>query len=331
MVAPRAIRRAAIDIGTNTMLLLVADVERAEGGSSPPWRIVRVLDDRIDFVRLGEGVHNRRAFSPEAMERSRQCFLKYKKICDDLGVTEIVAAATSASRDSSNSREFYDRIREETGIDVRVIAGKTEARLSFLGGLHPEQDPARFALLDIGGGSTEFVALNPDGKDVHGQSLDMGCVRATEMFLRGDPYDPESMADMEVELRNRWSAIDGAVQKELRAKDWVAIAGTPTTLAALRLGLRAFDPNKVDGYVLDLPVIKGMYLELARQLQSEREAISVVGRGRADIIVSGTAILFTAMEHFGKEEVVVSARGLRHGVMIDPPRDYSGSTTPPLR
>lgn len=307
---------AAIDIGTNTMLLLIAEVAPSPKPGATR-RLGKTLEDHIDFVRLGQGVHQNRAFVPEAMERALKCFQKYKKICDSQRVDKAYAVATSASRDSSNANEFYDRVFKETGIRVKVIEGKTEARLSFLGGLLPFQDPEKSAILDIGGGSTEFVVLK-DSK-VHGQSIDMGCVRATEMFLKGNPYDLSTVEAMERHLKGIWKQLDPALQKELREKEWTGIAGTPTTLAGLSQNLEVFDAKKLDGYRMDRREVGDWFKRLASQTQEQRAANPLMGTGRADIIVAGASILFTALEFFDKPGITVSSRGLRHGVLLEPP------------
>jgi exopolyphosphatase/guanosine-5'-triphosphate,3'-diphosphate pyrophosphatase len=300
------------------MLMLTAEVAPSArpGG---PRRLVRTIDDRITFVRLGQGVHQNRAFAPEAMERALKCFREYRKVCDANKVDLIRAVATSASRDAKNSGEFYDKVRAETGIEVQIIEGEIEARLSFLGGLLPDQDPTRTALLDIGGGSTEFVTLDPRSSRVRGQSMDMGCVRATEMFLEGDPYERGSLEKMVAHLRGVWKNLEAPLQSELREKDWTAIAGTPTTLAAMDLGHQAFYPERVDGHRMSLDTTHGWYEKLAKMKQAERAANPLMGTGRSDIMVAGVAILFTALEHFGKRDVLVSTRGLRHGLLLDPP------------
>lgn len=308
---------AAIDIGTNTMLLLIADVDPAvkPGGLR---RIKHTIDDQQTIVRLGQDVHRSRMFAPEAMARAMACFRHYRKVCDARGVATVHGVATSASRDASNAPEFYKRVREETGVDVRVVDGATEARLSFLGGLLPGQDPERSALIDIGGGSTEFVMLERGG-GVRGQSLDMGCVRATEMFLRGDPYAAESLEAMRGHLRSLWKTLEPSLQDGLRERVWTAIAGTPTTLAAMNQDLKEHVAAKIDGYRLDRQAVGGWLESLAAQTQAVRAANPVIGNGRADILTAGAAILYTAMEVFGKSSVVVSSRGLRHGVILDPP------------
>lgn len=313
----KKLTEATIDIGTNTMLMLVAEVAPAPKAGAPRT-IERVISDHQTIVRLGQGVHQNRRFVSEAMERALNCFKNYRKIADEAGVQTIRAVATSASRDSANAREFYGRVRNETGIDVKIIKGETEARLSFLGGLLPFQDPKKSALIDIGGGSTEFVALNPQGTDVHGQSLDMGCVRATEMFLQGDPYTKESVEALEKNLKAMWSQIEPSLQKEIREKEWTAIAGTPTTLAAMAQKLTKFESEKVDGYRMDRCQIGDWFESLAIQRQADRAANPLMGPGRADVMVAGVGILLTAMEHFEKPEIIVSSRGLRHGIMLKP-------------
>lgn len=310
---------AAIDIGTNTMLILIVEVHPSPDARGGLRQIGKVLEDRIHFVRLGQGVHQNRQFASDAMERALKCFHEYKALCDKHRVATIRACATSASRDSSNAKAFYDRIRAETGIDVAIIEGETEARLSFLGGLLPFQDPKQTAIMDIGGGSTEFVVLNPKGDGVHGQSIDMGCVRATEIYLKGDPYSLESLADLEKGLREEWKRLNPALQKELREKEWTGIAGTPTTLAGIAQGMTHFDAERLDGYRMDRCMIADMYEALAVERNEKRAENPLLGTGRADIIVAGAAILLTALEAFGKENIVVSSRGLRHGIFLSPP------------
>ena len=309
---------AAIDIGTNTMLLLIADLSAPQAGQAVR-QINKVLEDHIRFVRLGQGVHQNRVFAPEAMERAIKCFREFKILCDKHHVAKIHACATSASRDSANAKEFYDRVRKETDIEVQVIEGKIEARLSFIGGLLPQQNPYKTAIMDIGGGSTEFVVLGHDGKSVQGQSLDMGCVRATEMFLKGDPYTMDSIEAMEHHLKKVWCGLGSDLQRELREKEWTGIAGTPTTLAGITQGMTEFDAEKLDGFRMDRCTVGDLYEALATDPQAKRVLNPLMGTGRADIIVAGAAILFTAMEFFDKADIVVSSRGLRHGVLLSPP------------
>ncbi|HRK02311.1 MAG TPA: hypothetical protein PLH57_06555 [Oligoflexia bacterium] len=310
---------AAIDIGTNTMLLLVAEVDGATAaGTRVPRVLHRVLAEEIQYPRLGQGVHANRNFSPDAMTRAREVFQKYKKICDELGVKKISAMATSASRDSLNAKEFYDSIRGDIGIDVQIISGESEAKLTFLGGLLPMNNPKESAVLDIGGGSTEFVLLDSKTGGLNSQSVNIGCVRATELFLKGDPYERASLETLETNLRQFWKTIKPDLSEELKKREWVGVAGTPTTLAAIQLGLSSFVSEKVDGYRLTRCAIGDWYESLALKTTAQRASNPLMSTGRADIMVAGTAILLTAMETFEREDIMVSCRGLRHGVLMYP-------------
>ena len=304
--------QAAIDIGTNTMLLLVAEVDPST------HRITRTIDQRIEYPRLGEGVHANRRFSEAAMNRAFDVFQKYKSICTNHGVEKIFAIATSASRDSQNAKSFYEKIEKELGIHVDIILGEKEAKFSFLGGMLPGFNANNTALMDIGGGSTEFVTYDPIKGIPLGQSLDIGCVRATELYLQGDPYTAKSLEELESQLRMMWEKLNPDLQTELRKKEWIGIAGTATTMAAIALDLKSFNSEMVDGYRIERCAIADIFESLAIQSEERRKANPVIGTGRSDVIVAGAAILLTAMEVFEKEEIIVSSRGLRHGVLTHP-------------
>lgn len=308
--------QAAIDVGTNTILLLVAETQPLAAPTSlAKNKLVKILRSEIEYPRLGQGVHKNRAFAEESMARAQAVFKKYQGICEQLHVEKIYAVGTSASRDAKNSPEFYKKIQKETGIEVNIIPGESEARFSFLGGLLPQLDPFNSVILDIGGGSTEFVHMKSDQK-IHGQSLNMGCVRATELFLQGDPYTKASLSTLEQALKKEWATLDPSLQKALKEKEWVGIAGTPTTAAAMALGLPTFTSEKIDGYRLNRCAVADLYESLAIQPEKVRESNPLIGKGRSDVMVSGLAILLTSMEVFEKEDVVVSTRGLRHGVLL---------------
>lgn len=311
------IREAAIDIGTNTILLLAAEVEE-NSASSLPRRIHKVLAEEIEYPRLGQGVHANRAFSDEAMARAFDVFRRYRKVCDELRIEKIHATATSASRDSRNAQDFYKKVSFETGIDVRIISGAAEAKLTFLGGLLPFSDPAKSAVLDIGGGSTEFVTLDSKTGELMGQSIDMGCVRGTELYLKGDPYEMRSLEDLEANLQETWKTLRPELFEDLKKKDWIGVAGTPTTLAAMQLGLSSFVSDKVDGYRLSRCEIADWYESLALKTNAQRAEHPLMRTGRADVMVAGVAILLTALETFDREDIMVSCRGLRHGVLLYP-------------
>lgn len=310
-------RAAAIDIGTNTILLLCAEVEGGAGRA----RIRTVLHDEQTIVRLGQGVAKARAFAPEAMDRALECLRRAAARCRELGIdpAAVRAVATSASRDAANASEFYGRVREETGIEVSVIEGETEARYSFLGGLLDGQDPLATALIDIGGGSTEFVVGRGSRADLEilGRSVDMGCVRATELFLPDPVPSVKQLERLEAELHKHWSSLDPGLAAELRRREWTGVAGTVTTLAGVALDLPAFSAERMHGYRLDRCVLGDLYESLALQSGDQRSAHPLIGKGRADVIVAGAAILLSAMEHFDRPDVAVSIRGLRYGALME--------------
>ena len=298
------------------MLLLVVETEEIPDAVGDKKRkITRVLENCIEYPKLGEGVNAARRFSDAAMERGTEVFKKYAAVAKKHGVQKFRACATSASRDAANSKEFYTRMREQFGIDVQIICGDIEARLSFLGGLLDYQDPAKHALMDIGGGSTEFVCLSAKGELIS-KSTDIGSIRATELFLRGDPYPKSKIEELESGLKKYWKEIPADLAQEIRTKDWVAVAGAPTVLAAMSLGIESFTSEKIDGHRLSRCDVFDLYESLAIKTKAQRELISLVGKQRSDTIVAASAILATAMEFFEKDDVTVSTRGLRHGVLV---------------
>jgi exopolyphosphatase/guanosine-5'-triphosphate,3'-diphosphate pyrophosphatase len=307
---------AAIDIGTNTVLLLVADVDECIGNDPRP--IKKELANVMQFARLGENLRKTGVFSLAAMGRAYAVLEQYAKVCQELRVDKLYAVGTSASRDAANAPEFYAKVKNELGIDVQIIPGTTEAQLSFLGGLLDGQDPATHAVLDIGGGSTEFVVWDEDNHNLFGQSIDMGCVAATEFFLRGDPYEKASVQELEKGLSQIWKNIKPELGLMLKNRNWVAVAGTPTTLAATEMHLTTFDPTKINGYRLERCHVADALEHFALQTNREREDHPLIGHGRADVMVAGCALLLTAMEAFDKNEVFVSCQGLRHGLLKKP-------------
>lgn len=299
--------RAGIDIGTNTILLLIARVENGE--------IQDVLEDHVRVVRLGQGVDKNRAFHPDAMERGMACFREYRALLDKYPGIEVRAVATSGSRDAKNSGEFFSRVKAETGISIRVISGEEEALMSFRGALSKGGvDERSVAVLDIGGGSTEVVGLNPLG-ELFRYSFDMGCVRLQERFLKSDP--PE---EAQVEELRRFVKAELAEQPEilqaLQGKRLIGVAGTATYLAAAAHGLREFIPEKVDGSMLtkrDLHALIGRF----RMMNTEqRLGIGGMDRGRADVIVAGALILEEVLLASGLSEMQASVRGLRYGAVL---------------
>lgn len=300
--------RAGIDIGTNTILLLIAEVEDG--------RVKRVLEDHVRVVRLGQAVDKNRVFHPEAMERARACFRDYAAALKKYPGIDIQAVATSGSRDAKNSAEFFEEIRRECGIAIRVISGEEEARMSFVGALSGETRPSEsLAVIDIGGGSTEIVGLKPGSEELFRFSFDMGCVRLNERFLPSDPPEASQIQKLRAFVKEELSKQKGILEG-LRGKELVGVAGTATYLASSALGLEKFDVEKVHGAELTLEGVVALGERFARMTAAERLGIGGMDKGRADVIVAGALILEETMKAAGFKKLTASVRGLRYGAVL---------------
>lgn len=299
--------RAGIDIGTNTILLLVAEVKDG--------RVARVLEDHVRVVRLGQGVDQNRAFHPDAMERARRCFADYAEILKQYPGVKVKAAATSGSRDARNSGDFFTEIRQRWGIPVEVISGEQEALFSFLGGI-PEggNDPCAYAVLDIGGGSTEIVGQQPSGA-LFRYSFDLGCVRMTERFLKHDPATRVELDELReyvvVELASKRSLLEEAGKRQM-----IGVAGTATYLASSALGLPRFDLDRVHGARLSAAAVDDLIERFLPMTGAERIGIGGMDQGRADVILGGAVILREVLRAAGLQELTASVRGLRFGLVL---------------
>lgn len=296
-------RKASIDLGTNTALLLVADVEGGE--------VRLVLHDQSTMVRLGQDVDRTRRLHPDAAARTLACLRGYAAKAASLGVkpSDVVAVATATARDAENGPEFFAQVARETGLVFRTISGDEEAAAMFRGGLLPGMSPERSAVIDIGGGSTEFRAVG------RGISLRMGSVRFTERFLKSDPVS-------DAEFWAARDAIDGTLAEARawrdaipRETELVGVAGTVVTLAQAHLGLSRFDPAAIDGTELTRGDIHRLVEELKWRTVAERTLLPGVEPGRADVILAGALVLWRSLEVLGFPRLRASTRGLRFGVL----------------
>ncbi len=298
--------RSSIDLGTNTALLLLVEWD------SKTQKIHQILEDCSTSVRLGEGVDQNREFGPQAMQRTMVCLQDYAKKVRQKGgrVEETLCVATSQARDAKNSHEFFEQIKQEIGFSFRVISGKEEARYTFYGSLALAQDAAQSYVIDIGGGSTEVISVNQS------QSLDMGSVRFTERYFKSDPVTDEEFwrcqeaIDSELESVLPWAK---GIHPEVNL---IAVAGTATTLAACYLGLKKFDPDLVDGVILTRGDVHRLVEELKWRKVCERKEILGIEAARADVILSGSLILWRVLEVLGFEACQISVRGLRYGLLM---------------
>jgi exopolyphosphatase / guanosine-5'-triphosphate,3'-diphosphate pyrophosphatase len=302
-------RRASIDLGTNTCLLLVADVS----GEAGRRQIGEVYHDQSTMVRLGQEVDRTKRLHPDAVARTAACLRGYAAKMASLGVkpSDAVCVATATARDAENGAEFFTEVTRETGLVFRTISGDEEARDMFRGGLLPGMDVGRAAVLDIGGGSTEFKS------ESGGMSLNLGSVRFTERYLKSDPVTDE-------EFWAARDAIDEAVRAALKWRaglpketELVGVAGTVVSLAQCHLSLSAFDAKKIDGTELTRGDIHRLVEELKWRSVAERKEMSGIEPGRADVLLAGALILWRSMECLNFPKLRVSTRGLRYGVLLN--------------
>ena len=307
-------RVAAIDCGTNSIRLLIADSD-ADGNLVDVRREMRI-------VRLGQGVDATGAFVPEAIERTRVALRDYVDAMIETGVTAVRMVATSATRDASNREDFFAMTRAELGRAIpgataEVISGDEEARLSFAGAVG-ELDSASgpFLVVDLGGGSTELVLGDENGVTA-ALSADIGCVRITERCLHDDPPTAEQIAAATEFAAERLAAAFAHVPIE-RARSWVGVAGTMTTLAAVALDLPEYDASKVHLSRMSIQGVHEVADRLIAMTREERAALGAMHPGRVDVIGGGALILRVLADELasraGITELVVSEHDILDGI-----------------
>ena len=299
-------RVAGIDIGTLTCRLLVAVVS-SEGS-------VDAIRSERKILRLGEGVDQTKRLKPEAMSRVIETIREWKGIIESYGVERYTAVATSAVREAGNREEFLDRVKRETGVEVEVIDGEEEARRTFLGIRSGLPDVRDILGLDIGGGSTEFIASR-QGQPLKMTSIDMGVVRLTERVLQEDPPRAAEIQQAETVIRDLTRAARREIG-DVSALTLVGTAGTITSLAAIALELPTYDPARIQHYVLELPVIHRIERDVFGKTQSDRVGMPGLEPGREGVVAAGVLILRCVMEELNAARCVVSEYGLREGVLV---------------
>ncbi len=308
-------RLTTIDIGTNTILMLIADV-------SPDGTISIIRDAQV-IARLGRGVDANRRITPETTTRVLAYLREYKEISESLHSQKIIAGGTSALRDASNRQDFVDTVGHELGFEISILSGEEEAELTYQGAvsefLIPGSEPS-LAVLDIGGGSTELT-IGRGLKTTQNSSLDLGSVRLTERTPLLSPPSAAALQQAIKEVRSRISAFpDLPAGTQL-----IGVAGTVTTLAAIELGLKEYDRVLVSGHFLSLATIERISKRLnACSISEMAKDFPQIQTGRSDIIVAGVLILIESLGKFGVEGITVSDRGLRYGMAL---REILGQQT----
>ena len=300
-------RVAAIDCGTNSIRLLIADVSGAGEGSGKLTEVSR----RMEIVRLGEGVDRTGRLAPEAIERTRRALFGYATEIAELGVSRVRICATSASRDAANAADFTAMVRATLGVDPEVISGDEEARLSFAGAVSGLVADQPYLVVDIGGGSTEFVVGGDEVR--HAVSMDIGCVRMTERHLHGDPPTPAELAAAEADITK---AVDTALRTVSGhgTATLVGLAGSVTTVAALALRLPKYDAERIHHARIPYDDVAKVTFDLLGSTVADRRDLPVMHPGRADVIGAGALILRIIMERAGKTSVVASEHDILDGI-----------------
>lgn len=294
-------RVAAVDLGTNSFLCLIADT--IENG-------INVVSDVCRVVRLGENVNKTKMFSPSALMRAKNALTEFKEEIDKYSPDKIIATATSAARDVKNSSDLK-KICDDLNLPLHIISGDKEAELSFLGAMSSmgNWENQAMAVVDVGGGSTEIIHHEP-GKKLYGKSYDVGCVRLTEMFI-----DSEVITESQIDAIENYARTKMQKGGQFNPKMIIAVAGTPVTLACISKGT-VFSEQMVEGTVLKLDKIRELKYRLAKIPLPERSKIPGLDPLRADVIVAGACLLDVALTLFNRQELVVSTRGLRFGVAL---------------
>jgi len=295
---------ASIDIGTHTILLLIAEWD---------GKMLKPLVDVETIVRLGEGLHTHRSLSEEAMDRGLQTLARYMERCQIADVRTLFAVGTNVLREARNAAEFVGRAQERLGLSIEVISGEEEALYSFLavtkdlGGL---KKPT--LVIDVGGGSTELI-LGRGGQIEQWVSLPLGAVRCTEQFLHSDPVQREEWQAMERTIRERLSKGPHPVEPV----SMVPVGGTATTLASVEQGLEEFVTEKIHHFILTREALKNQLSLYRSRTIDERKTIRGLSPARADVILAGGTILYMAMEELDCPSAIVSCHGVRYGVLYE--------------
>jgi exopolyphosphatase / guanosine-5'-triphosphate,3'-diphosphate pyrophosphatase len=297
-------RVAALDLGTNTTRLLVADVDDGR---------VDDVERRVQITRMGEAVDSRRRLLPLPIARVRNSLTEYRRALEQLGAERALAVATSAVRDADNGEAFLGEVEWSYGFTTRLLTGEEEALLTFRGATLGRAVEVQTLVVDLGGGSTELIVGDREGVRFH-VSVDAGSVRMTERYLRSDP---PTLLYLEQCARAVRALLAEHVPDEVQAEDALGVAGTITTLAALAQNLPEYDTERVHGYRLSAEAVAEQLARLATLPLNYRQELPALEPERASVIVAGAVILREVLAHFGLPEIEASERDLLHGVALE--------------
>ncbi len=302
-------RAAVVDCGTNSLRLLIADVDP---GRAELTDVVR----RMEIVRLGQGVDKTGRLALEALARTIAMLCDYADMIAASGAQAVRMVATSATRDADNAAEFVHLVKEVLGVAPEVLTGAEEAMLSFTGAtaeLAAGSEPGPFLVADIGGGSTEFVLGPAGGPPAHAISVNIGCVRMTERHLRGDPPAGQEVAAAIADIDGSLDDVAAAVPVR-QARTLIGLAGSVTTVAAIAMGLPSYDAARIHHARVSAADVHAVTDDLLAQTRAARAAIGVMHPGRVDVIGGGALVLDRLMRRFGFGEVLVSEHDILDGM-----------------
>jgi len=298
---------ASIDIGSNTVLLLIADISQSSTE-------VKTILNKYEAPRLGRGLKKDGNIADESILKLMSVLKSYKKIIDEYKCEKVLCTATNAMRVAKNSDQIIKEVKQKYDIEINVISGYHEAELSYWGAATTLPGISTKIVMDIGGGSTEII-YGRDSEIIYKNSFPIGAVNTTEEFISNYPASEIEIKDLQRSVQNTFNELEDIVPKKIPL---IAVAGTPTSLSAINLGLEKYVGNEVEGSLLSLDVINNFIKEFSKI--TPEEILKRYGdflRGREDVILAGTFILKTVCEITGNKEVFVSGRGIRYGSVVD--------------
>ena len=301
-------RLSAIDIGTNSVRLLVADVDGKDADAA-----MRTIDRRMHITRLGQGVDEARRLRPEAIDRTLDVLREYRGALDELGAKRVRATATSAARDADNRDDLFGPATDVLGVEPELISGDEEARLSFLGATAGLSEPAPYLVVDIGGGSTEFIVGTREPDQL--TSVDIGSVRLTEHYVSSDPPAPEELSATKSIVRDHLADVERDIPTVRDAATLVGLGGTITTVAAIELGLAEYDSDRIQHFRLGRAAAEDVFRTLATETAEQRRHNPGLDPGRVDVIVAGALELVTIMRAYGFDDMLVSEADILDGLV----------------
>jgi exopolyphosphatase/guanosine-5'-triphosphate,3'-diphosphate pyrophosphatase len=298
---------ASIDIGTNTILLLIAEADTVSNE-------IKTIRDEFRIPRIGEGLLVNSPIKQEKTELLINTLSEYKEIIAQYSCDKLILTATNAFRIASNAGELVKKIKSELGFDITIVPGKDEAKLSFLGAISGFPSGDKYLVIDIGGGSTEIIFGSRTGI-IFSNSYPVGVVSLTERFLMKQPPEVDDIIKFNKFIKDKFSLIDF---NKITPSRTIAIAGTPTTLACIKQKLTSYDESLIEGSVLTKSEI-GEFVEILSKLTPEEIKLKFgrIVNGREDVLFAGTGILYSLMDSMNIQEVLVSTKGIRYGAIID--------------